>query len=132
MIHFDIANLQKQLKALENKTLEANFWENSEESNKVLNKIKTVKSKCTNYKKLENEINNLIDIIEFLKLEYDDGLASEMVADVKNITLQVEKFEIETLLSGKYDKNNAILTIHPGARRDRGTEIGQKCFIECI
>ena len=38
-----------------------------------------------------------------------------MVKDIKQIEKDIEKFEIETLLSGKYDKNNAILTIHPGA-----------------
>ena len=43
-----------------------------------------------------------------------------MVQDVKKMENQIEMFEVETLLSGKYDKNNAIITIHPGARRNRG------------
>lgn len=50
-----------------------------------------------------------------LKMEYDEELAIEMEKDIKKIGKDLEKFEIETLLSGKYDKNNAILTLHPGA-----------------
>ncbi len=48
-----------------------------------------------------------------------------MVQDVKKMENQIEKFEVETLLSGKYDKNNAILTIHPGARWNRSWGLGR-------
>ena len=64
---------------------------------------------------LENEINNTIELIDLLKMEYDEELALEIPKDIKKIDKDLEKFEIETLLSGKYDKNNAILTLHPGA-----------------
>lgn len=115
MIHFDIPNLESNLKELEAKTMEPNFWEDSKNSNLVLSKIKSIKNKTTNYRKLEDEIQNIIDITELLKIEYEDDLANEMVNDIKKIEKDVEKFEIETLLSGEFDKNNAILTLHPGA-----------------
>ena len=115
MIHFDIPNLEKDLKELEVKTTNPDFWEDSKNSNIVLSKIKNLKNKCQKYRNLENEIDNTIELIELLKIEYDEDLAEEMVKDIKQIEKDIEKFEIETLLSGKYDKNNAILTIHPGA-----------------
>ncbi len=115
MIHFDIPNLEKNLKELEVKTTNPDFWEDSKNSNIVLSKIKNLKNKCQKYRNLENEIDNTIELIELLKIEYDEDLAEEMVKDIKQIEKDIEKFEIETLLSGKYDKNNAILTIHPGA-----------------
>ena len=115
MIHFDIPNLEKDLKELEVKTTNPDFWEDSKNSNIVLSKIKNLKNKCQKYRNLENEIDNTIELIELLKTEYDEDLAEEMVKDIKQIEKDMEKFEIETLLSGKYDKNNAILTIHPGA-----------------
>ena len=115
MIHFDIPNLEKNLKELEVKTTNPDFWEDSKNSNIVLSKIKNLKNKCQKYGNLENEIDNTIELIELLKIEYDEDLAEEMVKDIKQIEKDIEKFEIETLLSGKYDKNNAILTIHPGA-----------------
>ena len=115
MIHFDIPNLETTLKTLEAETTKPEFWDESQNSNKVLSKIKSIKGKCQKYKNLENEINNAIELIDLLKMEYDEELAFEMQNDIKKIEKDLEKFEIETLLSGKYDKNNAILTIHPGA-----------------
>ena len=115
MIHFDIPNLEGNLKILESKTTKPEFWEDSKESNKVLSEIKSLKNKCLKYRNLEAEINNTIELIELLKMEYDEDLSLEMVKDIKKIDKDLERFEIETLLSGKYDKNNAILTIHPGA-----------------
>ena len=52
---------------------------------------------------------------ELVKLEPDEELEKEIVKNTKTIEKKVEKLEISTLLSGKYDLNNAILTIHPGA-----------------
>ena len=115
MIHFDIPKLEEKLKNLENETTNPSFWEDSQNSNKVLSKIKGIKGKCQKYRDIENEISNTIELVDLLKMEYDEELALEMTKDIKKIEKDLEKFEIETLLSGKYDKNNAILTIHPGA-----------------
>ena len=115
MIHFDIPKLEEDLKTLEAETTNPSFWEDSQKSNIVLSKIKNIKGKCQKYRDLENEINNTIELIDLLKMEYDEELALEMTKDIKKIDKNLEKFEIETLLSGKYDKNNAILTLHPGA-----------------
>ena len=115
MIHFDIAKLEQELNNLEKKTLESDFWDDTKTANNVLDKIKNIKNKCKNYREIEAELAGIKDIIDLLKIEYDESLANEMVKDIKKIEKEVEKFEIQTLLSGKYDKNNAILTIHPGA-----------------
>ena len=115
MIHFDISKLENELKNLEEKTTTPNFWEDSKNSNIILSKIKSIKSKTTKYRELESEIDNILELIELLKLEYDEDLGNEMSKDIKKLEKSMEKFEIETLLSGKYDKNNAILTLHPGA-----------------
>jgi len=115
VIHFDIPKLENELSNLEAETTNPAFWEDSKKSNIILSKIKNLKGKTTKYHELRNEIDNILELIELLKLEYDEDLANEMVKDIKKIEKSVERFEIETLLSGKYDKNNAILTLHPGA-----------------
>ena len=115
MIHFDIENKEKELTKLEKQTAEQGFWDDSKNANIILNKIKELKSKCIKYREIEADLVNIKDIIELLKIEEDQSLADEMIKDIKKIEKEVEKFEIQTLLSGKYDKNNAILTIHPGA-----------------
>ena len=115
MIHFDIPNLEKELKDLEEQTLKEGFWNDQIASNKILAEIKSKKSKVTKYKELSDELENVLELIELLEIEQDESLESEINLSSKKLEKEVEKFELQTLLSGKYDSNNAILTIHPGA-----------------
>lgn len=115
MIHFDISKLEQELSELEKKTVEQNFWDDTKNANSILDRIKSIKNKCKKYREIEADLSNIRDIIDLLKVEYDDSLATEITNNVNRIEKAVEKFEVETLLSGKYDRNNAILTIHPGA-----------------
>lgn len=116
MSHFDIAKLEETLKALENKTADSSFWNESiETQKKTLQKLRNVKNKVTNYKKVEKEINDTIELSELLNEAEDEGLVKEIIKNTKNEQKELTKLEIETLFSGKYDSNNAIVAIHPGA-----------------
>ena len=112
---FDIAKKEIELKELEKKTLEEDFWSDSANSTKVLSQIKKLKGKCTEYRNIENELNNLEELTELVNLEPDEEVAKDIIKNTKKMQKQLEKLEISTLLSGKYDSNNAIVTIHPGA-----------------
>jgi peptide chain release factor 2 len=112
---FDISNLEKRLQELEEQTSKQEFWEDTENTKKVLSEIKKIKSKFLKYKQIEKEINNLLELSELVKLEYDDEIANDIMKNTKKEQKNLEKLELETLLSGKYDSNNAIITIHPGA-----------------
>lgn len=115
MIHFDVENKEKELKELESKTTENDFWNDTDNSSKVLKQINSLKSKVEGFKKLNNELNNLLEMSELLQVEKDEELAKELLKFTYTLEKDIEKLEITTLLSGKYDNNNAILTIHPGA-----------------
>ena len=115
MILFDISNLRKELKKLEEQTMENEFWNDANNSSKVLKQINQLKSKIENYQKIETELTNLLEMTELLQTEPEEEMAKEVLKSTANIEKEVEKLEITTLLSGKYDNNNAILTIHPGA-----------------
>lgn len=115
MSHFDISKLEAELSELEKETMKENFWNDNKNSTKVLTKIKQVKSKCTEYKKIVSEIDELKDLTELVGLEYDEDIANDILKNTKKIEKELEKFEVSTLLSGKYDNSNAIVTIHPGA-----------------
>ena len=115
MIHFDVENKEKELKELESKTTENDFWNDTENSSKVLKQINCLKSKVEGFKKLNNELNNLLEMSELLQVEEDEELTKELLKSTYTLEKDIEKLEITTLLSGKYDNNNAILTIHPGA-----------------
>lgn len=115
MSHFDINNKEQNLKKLEKKTLETNFWNDTKNSTQVLLEIKKIKGKCIKYRNIETELKNIEELTELVTLEPDEEIAKDILKSTKKITTEIEKLEIDTLLSGKYDSNNAIITIHPGA-----------------
>lgn len=115
MSHFDITKLENDLKNLESQTLEENFWNDNKKSSKVLSQIKHLKSKVLEYKRLKSETKNLNELTELVQLEPDEEIVKEILKNTKKLEKEIEKFEINTFLSGKYDNNNAIVTIHPGA-----------------
>ena len=115
MIHFDIAKLASELSDLEAQTSNPDFWSDSSKSGKVLQSIKIIKNKKETYERIESELNNLIDMNELLLIENDDDMASDLVSSTASISKEIDNIEVATLLSDKYDINNAIVTIHPGA-----------------
>ncbi len=112
---FDIPKLEKELSGLEEETLNENFWNDTKNSTKVLSRIKQLKSKCTEFHNVESEITNLQELTELVTIEPDEELIKEILKNTKKVENNLEKLELTTLLSGKYDSNNAIVTIHPGA-----------------
>ncbi len=112
---FDINRLEKEQKELENKTTESGFWNDNKNSTKVLSQIKSIKAKTSKYNQISNEITNLQELTELVELENDIEMAKEIIKNTTKLQKEIEKFEITTYLSGKYDINNAIVTIHPGA-----------------
>ncbi len=115
MIHFDVVHKEQELKSLEEQTMNNDFWNDTENSSKVLKQINGLKTKLEGFKKVKTELNNIAEMSELLKVEPDEEMAKEIIKSTSIIEKEIEKLEITTLLSGKYDINNAILTIHPGA-----------------
>ena len=115
MIHFDIDTLKQRLIFLEKKTLEESFWTDNKNNSSVLREMSNIKSKIEKYNNLKSEFDNLKDLSDLLKVESDDELARELIKNTTKIENEITSLEINTLLSGKYDTNNAIITLHPGA-----------------
>ena len=115
MSHFDVIGLEKQLEDLEKQTIQDNFWNDNKKSGKILTLIKGIKNKTNEYRRIENEITNLEELTELVEIEPDEAIAKDIVKNTNKLAKEIEKFEITTFLSGKYDANNAIVTIHPGA-----------------
>jgi len=115
VIHFDTAAMEKQIKELEAKVNKPDFWDNPEASTAIVTKMKKLQNKLESFQKLENELNNLYELNDLLMQEQDDNMAMDIIRDTNKIEEDITKLELATLLSGKYDKNNAILTLHPGA-----------------
>ncbi len=114
----NISKLEEKLKELEEQTMIPDFWNNIEKSSIILKQINNLKLKTEEYKKANNNIKDIIELIEILKLEPENALENELITSIKKVEKDIEKLEINILLSGKYDINNAIITLHPRSRRN--------------
>lgn len=115
MVHFDLPKIENELRILEEETVKDGFWNNQKNSGKVLQQIKSLKGKLNKYNNIKSNLDNLIELNDLLLLELDDDMSNQLVKNSKELENILEKFEIQTLLNGKFDKNNAIITLHPGA-----------------
>lgn len=103
------------MKQLEEKTAEAGFWDDMENSQKILQKVKNLKSKIEKYDALCNEYEDTLVLIDMANSEEDDSYVGEVGESVKRIRNKIDEMTLQTLLSGEYDKNNAIVSLHAGA-----------------
>lgn len=115
MIHFDILKLENELRELENQTTIPDFWNDVKNSSLVLKRITELKNIVNKYKSIESDIQNVLELNELLQDENDAELLKELNRNIGLIEQELNELEITTLLSGKYDSNNAIVTLHPGA-----------------
>lgn len=111
----DISSLEKEKEELTKETEKQGFWDDKENSNKVFANLKRVQRKLDSFYEIKKEIENLIDMNKMLLDEFDEELSKDIIKQTSGLSKKLEKLELETLLSGKYDINNAIITLHPGA-----------------
>lgn len=112
---FEIERLKGEIKKLEEKTLDSNFWDDAQEAQKVLQKLNQLKETVEEFGTLQKNWEDLMALIE-LGLETDDQeTLNEIVREAEEFKKEFEKKRIRTLLRGKYDRNNAIISLHAGA-----------------
>ena len=110
-----IEELKVTAEELDKQTLEPNFWSDQENSSKVLQKLKQTKDTIENYDALCARLEDAITLAEMAIEENDEAYVEEVQSELDAITKAEEEKRIEILLSGEYDKNNAIVSFHPGA-----------------
>lgn len=104
--------------------MEADFYSDMETAGKVMQKLKGLKDKVSRYEALSSSREDLLTLIEIAEEESDESVLDEVKQGYKQLTESIESMKLETLLSGKYDKSSAIITLHAGAG---GTEAQDWC-----
>lgn len=112
---FDVARLKVDIEELEQKAAEPGFWDDIENSQKILQKTKGLKNKVEKFEKLKADCDDLKTLNELGMEEDDAAVVPEVGAELEKLKGLYEKLRLETLLTKPYDKNNAILTMHAGA-----------------
>ena len=90
---------------------EPGFWDDSKRAEEVTKKSKSVKDKIENFDKLKSQFED-VEVLKEIMEEDDEESASEIIQTIKEIEAKIDDYNMKVLLSGEYDKNNAILTLH--------------------
>ena len=114
-IHFDVKGIQLRIEEMENVMQEPDFWNDINKAQSITMELKFLKDRLERYTQLNKRFDDLEVMIDMCNEYEDESLVSEIKSDYSSLSNEIEKYRIEILLSGEYDRNNAILMLHSGA-----------------
>ena len=120
----DLEGARREVEELEEKSGDPSFWNDVQASQKTLRRTKQLKNKLEHHAKLTSQWEDLTTLVEMATEEEDASLLPEIQEGYDKLETALEAANLETLLTGEYDGNNAILTLHAGAG---GTEAQDWC-----
>ncbi len=112
---FDVPAIAAKISDLEQTSAQPEFWENSDQAQKTMRELDALKSCLEKFDHWRKTIENLGAIAELLALENDPALAIEAKQSLSQLLHDMDRWDLEQLLSGQYDKYDAVLTINAGA-----------------
>ncbi|MDE7341554.1 MAG: peptide chain release factor 2 [Lachnospiraceae bacterium] len=123
-IHFDLANKEKRIEELEMEMQEPGFWDDPEKSNQKMREAKNLKDTVETVRGLESQYEDIMTLIEMGYEDNDPAIIPDISEELEAFKKTFEEIRVSTLLSGEYDRNNAILRLNAGAG---GTESCDWC-----
>ncbi|MBM0066121.1 peptide chain release factor 2 [Alkalicoccobacillus gibsonii] len=111
----DLDEKQERIAELEEKMTDPDFWNDQDTAQGVINESNGLKEQVDTFLSMESTYEDLEVSYELVKEESDKELEAELANGVRELSQTIDQFELQLLLSEPYDKNNAILELHPGA-----------------
>jgi len=112
---FDFDALNESISVNESQMAERNFWDDAQAAQRLIDETNEMKKKVDEYQNLANQIDDLEVALELLQEEPDADMQAEFEQDFATAQKALQQYSLNMLLNQKYDRNNAILEIHPGA-----------------
>ena len=109
----NLPKLRQEHESLTEQMHKADFWEDVQTAQHVSRRAKNIEDKISAYEKLCKRLCDVGDLLELC--ESDEAMLEETAQELSQIEGEVNEMHVATLLSGKFDANNAILTLHAGA-----------------
>ncbi len=111
----DIPTKELDIQKLEYEMESPGFWDNPSYSTEVMKQVKNLKDTLSTYEELVISYDDIATLIEMADEENDLTLIADISSEMENLRAQIDKLRISTLLSGEFDKDDAIVTLHAGA-----------------
>ena len=120
----NIEGMKNELERLHAMQEAPGFWDDPEKSQKIVVKTRQAENKIERYEKMLASWDDLMTICEMAAEEDDDSMLDELKEGYQLLVADIEACRLETLLTGKFDKNNAMMSFQAGAG---GTEAQDWC-----
>ena len=111
----NLEGLKNELERLHAMQEAPGFWDDPEKSQKIVKQVKVAEYKVERYEKMLASWDDLMTICEMAEEEDDDSMLEELKDGFEELQKNMETCRLETLLTGRYDKNNALMSFHAGA-----------------
>jgi len=111
----DLTTLEEKIKTYDKQMLAPGFWDDQRGAQEVINTLNGIKSKVETFYHFKEQVEDLSLEFEMVLEEADEELLDDLAQTVTTVNQKLSAFELEVLLSGPHDGNNAILELHPGA-----------------
>ena len=111
----DVKAMRNEIDELDHKASEPGFWDDTQNSQKILQRSAKLKDKLAAMESLRNLWDDAMTLCELANEEGDLTVLPDAQAEIEKLSQDLEQQRLQTLLTGEYDAKNAILTFHAGA-----------------
>ncbi|GEK90481.1 peptide chain release factor 2 [Alkalibacterium kapii] len=125
---FDLEKLETDIAEFDHMMADPSFWDNQEKAQNIIKEANEKKEVTQTFSKMEEMIEETSILLDMLKEEEDEDIRAEIESNLTELDQIVNQFELDMLLSDPYDKNNAIMELHPGAGGTESQDWGEMLY----
>jgi peptide chain release factor 2 len=112
---FDVASKEEEVARLEIESATPDFWNDQTQAQAAMRRLAELRDEVTTWRDLSRRAADALDLVALAELEEDESMVSELHAEVEEIEAALGRLEFQLRLSGKHDRDDALLSIHAGA-----------------
>jgi peptide chain release factor 2 len=112
---FDVAGKEKEIERLEKESAAPDFWNEQDRAQAHMRRLSSLQDEVSTWRNLSTRVTDALELLDLAELEDDQSVDGELSAEVQAIEGTLERLEFQLRLSGKHDRDDALLSIHAGA-----------------
>lgn len=125
---FDLEKMAVDIQEYEEVMAQPGFWDDQDKAQETISELNDVKNKYDSFMALDEDHEEYTLMLEMVEEVLDPELKQELEEGLQQLHKDIEDYELVMLLSGPYDKNNAILELHPGAGGTESQDFGEMLY----
>ncbi len=112
---FDLEEMTGEIARIEKRMREPGFWDNRKKAEKDSTRLNRLKNIVVPYRELSTDLSSLSDLMEMEDSNPDESILDDIITEVERFDRRLEELEMNVLLGGEHDHEDALIIIHPGA-----------------